>query len=81
MSIGKETNIGFSIASLMMLGLVIAHKLSWWNLFNPPILYFVMWLMVRETKKQASERRKTGYFKWDELSEDAKKTFHKTVKQ
>lgn len=81
MRISKETNIGFSVLFIIILLLVVYGKMSWWNLFNPPILYLTMCIMLRETKKQASARRKTGYYKWDELSEDAKATFKKLEEQ
>jgi hypothetical protein len=38
-------------------------------------------MTVSETKKEAEQRRKTNYYKWEELTDEAKETFTKLESQ
>lgn len=46
--------------------------------FATLVFIAAIWLsiyLLRKSKRDAALRRKSGCFKWNELSEDAKKTF------
>ena len=75
MRISKETNIAYIVTAVVAAIVCWANKLNWWTLFYFPAFYFILWMSVRETKKQDDAIRKAGFFKWNELTEDAKKTF------